>query len=359
MEFTKKWGWYIVLVIIAIVLYALSIYLKLPEEAMSNISKYLTEDVVGKEITIYFAMSIAQLLLVIVFVKVLLAQRAFLDAIYNHFKTIFVEKSVINLYNEDELNKITQALDEAHPSINITYEKLRNESINLLEKEWKKGLFSKKSAIIIDYQNTDTIYSDGNEIKHKKIFFKMMKDDDFSYSFYFIPFDKIVNIEDYKDKKYNRWGEKSFKFIAKRINSDDETLEIEPEFLIDKEEGKDWLHIKFNHKSSRYRKLKKGDEFIIEFSISSPIDISNSDEAIERRKEYFVANYMTPCAIRSVKFQIETYNDNGLSFEPVIKINNDPLRVKPEESIYYKTWHWKFYHSESKEKTIDISIEKS
>lgn len=351
----KKWGWYIFLVLFAIGLYIFAIYLKLPEESLSNVFQYLINDKVGKEITIYFTMSLAQLLFVIVFVKVLLAQRAFLEAIYEHFKTIFIEKSVIPFYNQEELTNIVKEVDKVHPGISVSYDELRHKSIQALENK----LIHKKPYIITNYQNTDTIYSKKYEIKHKKIFFKMVKDDDFSYSYFFIPFDKIIKPNDYKINNTSRWDNKSFKFFAKGINTPEKEIEIEAEFSIDNDNGKEWIKIKFINKSNRYKKLKKGDEFLIEFSISSPIDLSNTAEAIQRRKEYFTTNYSIPCAVRSVKFQIETYSDEKLDFEPVIKINNSPNRVEPIENIYYKTWYWEFYYSENIEKKINISIEKN
>lgn len=359
-NFFSKWWLHILFFILALFLFVIAIYMSIPEEKKQEVIKYFLEDPNGKKATINFLLSIAQLLIVIVFVKVFLAQRIFLEAIYEHFKTIFIDKSIVKLYNTEELTKIADSLNKID-GIDISYLKSRQDSLKLIEDEWKSRSSSKKTSFIItDYQNTDTIYTSKNfEIKHKKIFFKMMNNDNFSYQYYFIPFDKNTNYEDYKiDKKNNRWDKKSLKCIAKRINSEDEDLEIDYILSIDKENDKDWIKIDFIHKPNRYRKLKKDDEFFIEFSVSSPIDLSNNSSAIERRKEYFKTSYQKPCAIKTIKFQIEIYDNNDLTMEPIIKLNDTPVRVKPEESIYYKTWSWNFYYCDTKEQNLDISIKK-
>ncbi len=359
-KFLKKWWLYIVFILSILILYITAGYMSVPDANKDAVFYYLFEDIEGKKVTVNFMISFAQLLFAIVFVKVFLAQRIFLEAIYEHFKTIFVEKPVISIYNTDELTKIAKLLDAAHQGINISYLEDRQNSLSLIEHEWSSNkLASRPSFIITDYQNTDTVYNSKNfEIKHKKIFFKMMNNNIFSYQYYFIPFDKIVILVDYEDNKDNRWEEKSFKCMSKRINSKDENLEIKTDFSIDRENGKDWIKINFVHKSDRYRKLRKGDEFFIEFSVSSPIDLSNTQKAIERREEYFKTSYQKPCAVKTVKFQIETYDDNDLTMEPIIKINDEPVRKIPSESIYYKTWSWNFYYCDTKEQNIDISIKK-
>lgn len=352
-KFWKKWGLYIVSVIVAVVLVVIAAYMSIPAELQESLWNYFTENKDGKKLTIGFLISIAQLIFLAVFVKVLLAQRAFLDAIYEHFRTIFVEKDIIKLYSQDDLKEIAKQVDKVHDGINISFDELKSKSIKLLEEEWKAGSKS-KNYIVTESEYIDTIYSDDDdyEIKHKKTLYKMMQDGDFEHKYYIIPFDKKIIPDDFDNTIFNRWNNKNFKFLAKRIKTSNQTVDITTEFSVENENGKDWIVIKMKHEATANAKLKKGDEFMIELSLSQPIDLENKD----RCEEYYSSVYDTIHAVRSVKFQIETYNGKDRGFTPIIKVNGNPESGNPIDSIYYKTWQWNFYHCDYKEKEIKISL---
>ncbi|RLA83487.1 MAG: hypothetical protein DRG78_04135 [Epsilonproteobacteria bacterium] len=110
------------------------------------------------------------------------------------------------------------------------------------------------------------------------------------------------------------------------------------------------------HEPEANPKLKIGDEFMIEISLSQPIKTDDSEASKKRRTEYYSSKYDTPNGVRSVKFQIETYNDKDVKFKPIIKVNGNPESGNPVDGIYYRTWQWKFYHCDYKEKNINISL---
>lgn len=368
LNFLKKWYLYILFSILGILLYIYIFQINMNDQ-INDLYIYLTTDKKGKELLTTFGLSLANLFFVAVFVKILFLQRPISEMIYEHFKSIFLNRDFFNYLNKNELIKIAQKIEEVDDSLSFSYNDLKNESIKLLEADWNNG--DKKSpCIITEFHNWDTIYKKEKpkneknkdlEIRNKRVCFKMMRDEEeeeenekrFKYQYGFRPFDKIIQKSDFENTFNNRWEGKDFKWRCIKTNEENTEMEIICDIQEDKKN--EWIIFSFKNNRDR-QELKKGDEFFIEFSISSPVDLSQTKEAKKRREEYFVSDYQIDCAYRFIGFQIETYN-NILPFKPVLKVNKNVQKKKPTENIYYKSWKWDLFYATDKGNKVKITIE--
>ncbi len=353
MEFIKKWWLYFIIGISGILFYAFALLFG-SNTKVDNLFEYLINDIEGKNLLITICLSLGNLFFIAIFIKVLLLHKTLEDVIYEHFKNIFLEKNILHTFSETQLDKIALELQSIHHNIEISFDKRKKESVQLLEDDWRRGPKT-KNYIMTECHNSDTIYlGDKNiEIKHKKFYYKMMEDGTFKSGYGFRPFDEILDCALFEHENYNRWGKKNFKYRAERINSPTSNIEINANFSIktNDKNKKDYIYIDFISHESR-EVLKKGEEFYIEFSISSPIDFTN----IARKDEYFRYEYSQPCGVRTILLQIETYNEKYDDFKPILILNETPIVNQPNESIYYKSWKWEVYYKESKDGQIKISL---
>ena len=243
------------------------------------------------------------------------------------------------------------------------------QSINGVKSIWYTHKAKNKnhaSHIVLASDYTHTIYANGSYIAHHKYKFQMMEDGIFDKFYHkIIPFDKTIkydsqnnSIKDddyYKNMPGNRFEEKAYKitFYPKTLP----ITSLDPIYSPDG--SREWIQFNFTSEP-----ISKGTKFWIEISISDKIDFTNQ----QRMKDYFestINNEKNPHARRHIKYQIETYIDRigeevNLPFMPWATEDSDNhpwLNLNNcYESIYYKTWNWKFYFSEKNPRSIKIDL---
>ena len=243
------------------------------------------------------------------------------------------------------------------------------ESIKGVEDVWYKNKEAQQSHanyIVLSSEYTNTLYASGIFIAHHKYHIKMMEDGQFDKFFHrIIPFDKEIKFdpkdnsmkedEYYKNTPGNRFEGKAYKII--HYPKDLPIESKKPIYSYDGNRG--WIKFRFTSQP-----IPKNTDFFIEISISDKIDLTNPT----RINEYFestIDNEKNPHALRQVKYQIETYTDSSegkinLPFMPwaTVGTNASPLLNDNNcsENIYYKTWNWKLYFSESNPHGIKIDL---
>lgn len=262
-------------------------------------------------------------------------------------------------------NFINKKLEEEHLNELNDYDK----SIKKLENHWhdtKKTDTNHSSFIILESHYTNTIYTNNTFIAYLKYKFKMMEDGIIKFDHNYMPFDKIVKQNIEEDEFYNNYAINRFTSKSYKVNICPSDIPLEcskPQYYKD-ENNKEW--VKWNFSSEI---ISKGTEFIVEISVSDRIDISNTEEAKKRRKEYFtytIDNNKRPHGVRYNKYQIETYNDTydknvELPFEPWMWIDGNAIHNKNncKKNVYYKTWCWDFYYCNVNSKETKIKLRES
>lgn len=336
-------------------LYILVIYQNIPEDSIKKWFNYIWQDEEGKKLFKEIALSFANLIFIAVLIKVVLAQRAFLSAVFEHFKTIFIKQEVQSIYSDDQLINLANNINKTNKFLTVNNQLLKEQSIQHIIEKWEDGN-QEKDTIQIESNYTTTIYvSKKHEISHKKIHYRMMREGQLKFEYYFIPPDEDTDYTKYED--LDRWNDKSFKLHVYKIDDINKDLKVNINFSKDTFNGKEWIKVEVESDSDRECSLKKGDEFIVEFSLSHPINLSNTAEAKQRRKKYFHNEYKSPIAKRTITFQVETYDNNTSSLEPMLLVDSEPLKQEWKRNMYYKKWSWEVYWIEDKSEVLKLTVE--
>jgi len=306
---------------------------------------------------ITYGKSLIGLLLYGYLIKIFFVTKPFVETIGTLFENIFINLNFIKTLKDKQRLEIAEQINKADDNITLIDKRIELDSIHEVEQHWYNE--RNDNFIIENSEYVYSIYKCGREIIYKKITFKIMEDGKFKYIYKFRPF-YTDNLEE-KTEKYktnnpgNRWENEAFKWEAPILN--EIPVKVDLKYEPASEESKDWIVLSCTH-----RKLLKGQQFDIEFSIAHDFGLENNEEEVKRRQEYFQTTYRRPHAKRKITFQVESYNGE---FTPYIvpimtKINGsieEDIIVHPKQTIYYKSWTWELFYSETKDKEIRFSVE--
>ena len=236
-----------------------------------------------------------------------------------------------------------------------------------LENDYSAG--SEYPYILLESIETQTLYSNGHYILHKRVHMKMMKTEALFVDLKYIPFDKKISTNPKQDPYWlnrdkDRWpdykNEKPFPHKTFRFYSPGDTVPgIDQDIKVIRDEsGRDWLQFIANTE----QEIGKGTEFVLEFIVTDYVSLDNDDASKKRRKEFFSNDIKANCGIRRIRFQTEIYNDRAarLHFYPTLKLddiaNLESQKEHCKESMFYRFWEWSIIYGRDDNKNYTFQL---
>lgn len=298
----------------------------------------------------------ASLALTVLILKYLLAMEPFKDSIKDIFKEIFTEYHFLKDYDKESLLKIAKNIYTVNNDIEFIDKTKDQESVRKLKEYFNNNSEANqnKNYLVIESKYITTLYANGIEIMHRKIKCKIIKDGRFEFKYWFTAPDENTKLDcsTYKDTSTkDRFHETSYNRILKSSVHDD-GFELKDSMSNLEENGGKSVLILFSKLHT-----KVGEILDIEFSISHPFNLSDEKEI----ENYYNSTYSYPHAIRHIVFQRERYVENTSKIPNISPIlysdNNEIIKGKYTESIYYKTYSWEIFYSQEECETVSMKIE--
>jgi len=362
-DFFKMNKWTLVAIFITFVALSIVIFLQ-------NYDK-LIQFIDLKTIIYWSAEKLLIMTIFLLLFKIILATKL----TYGAFKRVGLlsltdEEVISNMEKEKRIEVVKKIANLDYDCVSIV--DIKNEEGAKKEIEEAYDSKSEYPYILLESDETQTLYSNGHYIWHKKARIKMMKTKPLKVNLDYIPFDEIINENPKQDeywlkKDSDRWPSckesqfvfphKTFKFYCPGDTI--QGLKPDIETYTDKKNGKKWL--RFLAKTEQA--IKKDTEFVIEILVTDYVNFDISFK--ERRKAFFSNDFQTDCGIRRIKFQTEIYNDRNtrLPFYPTIKIDGDDIGVDTsisrrncKENMFYRFWEWKILYGEEKNENYSFDL---
>ncbi len=323
---------------------------------------------------------------------------AFSKIILNEFKKALVDKEFIESYNDQEINKLVQKIQDTHSYIKIENLKIIEESI-FLAKEATLRLINEAKLSKDDDQNIlrranqnyyvrksnqiRTIMRNGSEISTYELDIEIIENGTFAFFYQFSSSNtdtKFPPFNDFLDNKDERFSKNSFCadlleykrngnfrncqncLNIETIKDDEQEKEIVL-FITDCYKG-DKLKLSFSltvKNEINKHSIQKQKDNIIKNILPTELDKIDTDEPYSEMKQQKVHGFTSrnPIGVRKVKVQQERYGDHADSMElsPSIKVGESQVMPEKEsKNIYYDTVEWTIYYKEYSDSKVVFSL---